>query len=83
MTLTELEAVLRRHRFRATTVRPLASVWTRGNRRAGARWVATLTGSRLDVVRSSDRRPITGTLEDIHASTPAELDAWVHHLTHS
>lgn len=76
MTLEQLEKILTRHRFRATSLAPKRCVWTRGPRH-GRRFIATLSPDGwLDVTAPRLRRPV-GARTCIHEHTVESLDAWV------
>jgi len=77
MTLTELERVLKRHRFRALRIGPARSVWVRGGLRRRRRFVAILVDGRLDLSRESNVHPVAEHTI-IHDHSPEELDLWVH-----
>ena len=84
MTLEQLEKILTRHRFRATTLAPGRCVWTRGPRH-GRRFVATLSPEGwLDITapRLRRAREIQGRT-CIHEHTHETLDLWVHGIIHT
>lgn len=74
--LTDLGQVLRRHGFRKSITE---TSWSRGPARGSRRFIAMITGHELRVDQIRDTNPISGSI-DLEASTPDQVDAWLHGL---